>query len=322
MQKALALLVVLALVLVSFNLPSQAYAFNGYLEDCDFDGYDDETHEPVPWYGFDATKGDTVPSDWDGAPGSYAHKTPPATPAPAPAPAPPDTSNAPAAQAPQAPAASVAPQAPAENSVNPGDSGNGAGANAAAGTNNTGNAGGTGDASTTDDAGSADTGESREATIVDSATPLAGLAPAVAAIVGIKGTLEVTPQKGNAYLPGATIVIKGASFAGNVKDLQLTISSDNPQLLGNVTSSLDGTFEATVVLPDDLQPGKHDIIVRYQDAPIVKRTIDVVDSAEPASASIDPIVGVAIFAALLIIAAGVLLGWAATRKKRAAARQV
>lgn len=34
------------------------------MEDCDLDGYDDHTGKPVPWRGFDGTKGDEVPSDW------------------------------------------------------------------------------------------------------------------------------------------------------------------------------------------------------------------------------------------------------------------
>jgi hypothetical protein len=37
-------------------------------EDCDWDGYDDHTGVPVPWPGFDGTRGDTP----DGAPGSQA----------------------------------------------------------------------------------------------------------------------------------------------------------------------------------------------------------------------------------------------------------
>ncbi|MDR2156612.1 MAG: hypothetical protein LBO81_02380 [Clostridiales Family XIII bacterium] len=51
-----------------------AYAWGGYLEDCDFDGYDDETGAPVPWYGYDETHGDTIPGDWDGNAGSYTDK--------------------------------------------------------------------------------------------------------------------------------------------------------------------------------------------------------------------------------------------------------
>ncbi|MDR1954008.1 MAG: hypothetical protein LBQ21_05980, partial [Clostridiales Family XIII bacterium] len=64
--------VLIPAVLLPF--PVGSYAFNGYLEDCDFDGYDDETGAPVPFYGFDETKGDKVPADWDGVAGSYVFK--------------------------------------------------------------------------------------------------------------------------------------------------------------------------------------------------------------------------------------------------------
>jgi hypothetical protein len=51
-----------------------AYADEGEpqpLEDCDFDCYDDHTGAPVPWAGFDETRGDVIPADWDGVAGSY-----------------------------------------------------------------------------------------------------------------------------------------------------------------------------------------------------------------------------------------------------------
>lgn len=40
-------------------------------EDCDLDGYDDYTGDPVPWVGFDGTRGDEIPADWDGVSDSY-----------------------------------------------------------------------------------------------------------------------------------------------------------------------------------------------------------------------------------------------------------
>lgn len=36
------------------------------IEDCDLDGYDDHTGNPVPWIGFDSTKGEELPAGWDG----------------------------------------------------------------------------------------------------------------------------------------------------------------------------------------------------------------------------------------------------------------
>ena len=40
--------------------------FEKAVEDCDLDGYDDHTGNPVPWIGFDSTKGDSIPAEWDG----------------------------------------------------------------------------------------------------------------------------------------------------------------------------------------------------------------------------------------------------------------
>lgn len=60
---------------VTFSTPvfvERAYA--APMEDCDLDGYDDHTGKPVPWRGFDGTKGDEVPSDWDGVSDSYVFK--------------------------------------------------------------------------------------------------------------------------------------------------------------------------------------------------------------------------------------------------------
>jgi uncharacterized repeat protein (TIGR02543 family) len=42
----------------------------GKWSDINNDGKDDKTGQPVPWLGFDSTKGDTVPAGWDGKPGS------------------------------------------------------------------------------------------------------------------------------------------------------------------------------------------------------------------------------------------------------------
>ena len=60
---------------VTFSTPvfvERAYA--APMDDCDLDGYDDHTGKPVPWRGFDGTKGDEVPSDWDGVSDSYVFK--------------------------------------------------------------------------------------------------------------------------------------------------------------------------------------------------------------------------------------------------------
>jgi hypothetical protein len=68
--------IILTVVLVAGFVPASGagttYAEGGNeYEDCDGDGYDDATGDPLPWVGFDYTQGDTIPDDWDGEPGSY-----------------------------------------------------------------------------------------------------------------------------------------------------------------------------------------------------------------------------------------------------------
>jgi len=50
---ALIFTLVVAIPVISIN------AYAALLEDCDLDGYDDATGVPVPWPGYDETKGDT-----------------------------------------------------------------------------------------------------------------------------------------------------------------------------------------------------------------------------------------------------------------------
>jgi hypothetical protein len=57
----------------------EAYALGEDWEDCDSDGFDDGTGSAVPWYGFDSTKGDTVPDGWDGLTRDYIYYYPPGT---------------------------------------------------------------------------------------------------------------------------------------------------------------------------------------------------------------------------------------------------
>lgn len=60
---------------ITFVQPVYNYhVFGAVMEDCDLDGYDDHTGKAVPWRGFDGTKGDEVPDDWDGVSDSY-HKS-------------------------------------------------------------------------------------------------------------------------------------------------------------------------------------------------------------------------------------------------------
>lgn len=62
--------IILSVALAATVVVAQsAYTVNvlaASVEDCDLDGFDDYTGNPVPWIGFDSTKGQEIPSDWDG----------------------------------------------------------------------------------------------------------------------------------------------------------------------------------------------------------------------------------------------------------------
>jgi hypothetical protein len=278
------LMVVILSVAVISIFPTSSFAVtghNGELEDCDTDGYDDTTGVPVPWYGYDQTAGDPnpVPADWDGVAGSY---DPYGT----------------------AGHKKTTKSESTESNTN---------------SSNT---------STSKNSGSDTT--QKPSTLVENVVPLSELAPEVAAIVGVRGKLSVTPSDGTEgvkqYVPGSEIVIKGVDFAGNVDKLDIEIHSENPQKLITVNSKEDGSFEAKVNIPDDLELGTHYILILYDGNPIVKTSIEVVesvvnDSATPLAAAEDKggfnAGGLILLVALIIVAAGALLGWKAKKGAKA-----
>jgi cobalamin biosynthesis Mg chelatase CobN len=297
----IALIVVLVLA-VLLPFPVGSYAFNGYLEDCDFDGYDDETGKPVPFYGFDETKGDKVPADWDGVAGSYVFKsetpktTTPTTPTTGGSKSNTSTSNNTTTNAPAS--GSSATNAPAGN----------ASSNASTGNSSSSNATSKSSAKSADTAVN-ETAEVNEVPIEldEVETPISELSEAVAAVVSVKGKLDVKAAEGEAFYPGAEVTIEGENFAGNVDDLDIEIHSEKPQLLYTVQTGADGSFEAKVQLPDDLELGKHDVVVLYQGNPIVKKTIEVAEQAAPAEDSGVNIAGFILLAVIVILAAALLL---------------
>lgn len=302
------ILVAVLLFSVSTTFPITSYAFNGYLEDCDFDGYDDETHAPVPWYGYDQTKGDPnpVPSDWDGVAGSYDPygtagriTTPPAN--------------------------------------NTGDSGttNSNSGSSGSGTTNSGSGSG---ASANNAAGSASSGtqstpsnnettatedDATQSTTEDDAAE-SSIPEDVAAVVGVKGVLEIRPENNEeAYTPGSTVIIKGTGFAANVEGLDIQINSDNELDLLSVNTTASGEFEGKVTLPEELETGKHDIVVLYKGSPIVKKTIEVealateTASTTPAESAGINLTGIILLVVLAVVAVGAVLIWRINKTRKA-----
>lgn len=101
-------------------------------------------------------------------------------------------------------------------------------------------------------------------------------APAVEleSIVNTKGALEVTEATGSLIHAGSSVIISGSGFAGNINDLEIEIQSEERQL-GTVASSENGSFEAQIDIPEDLEAGTHNIVVLYQGNEITRRQIEV-----------------------------------------------
>ncbi|MDR3305171.1 MAG: IPT/TIG domain-containing protein [Clostridiales Family XIII bacterium] len=306
------------------------------IEDCDGDGYNDHPpYQPVPWRGYDTTRGDpyTFPADWDGQPGSYYEGGKTGT-----------TTGG----------GNTGTSGNTNNSGNTGNSGNNGstsstGSSSTGGTNTPasnpapsgGNAadvntpapaasdGGTG-------AGTPQSSPSGSKSIAPGSTPKAASSDVsdaekdsalddsgedktssdeeeIADIVAAGGAIDVELPEGEGALhPGGKIVIRGAGFAGDVKDLEIEIHS-SPKLLDKVSSGSDGSFELTVLLPDDLEAGSHNIVVLYKGNEIVSKGIEVVPAETAGAGSgggipIQALAGIIAIIAVALLAIGVKTG--------------
>jgi len=210
-------------------------------EDCDLDGFDDATGLPVPWPGYDETKGDTPP-------------TVAATTAPTIAPTT-------AATAPTI-AETIAPTTAATTTPT------------AASTNNT----STG-AKEPSDQSTAVNANSEVVVPVTVQSGGESVAPVSAdAIINTKGSLKIIDAKGSIIHAGSSIIIAGSGFSGNSAGLDIVIHSE-PLQLGTVTSLKDGSFEVQIDIPDNLEAGTHNIVVSYQGKEITSQQIVVAPKA-------------------------------------------
>lgn len=291
-----ALAVVLMLFVIAFAALSSiqtAYAFNGYLEDCDFDGYDDETGAPVPWYGFDETKGDRVPSDWNGVAGSYSF-----------------SSSNPSSGSNSTGNTDSSNSSNSNSSESQGSSASGNNSGASANSSNTG--------------GTVSQGEST-AIDIDQESLSAQEKAEMDEVVAVKGSLAILPEDGEtAFYPGGKAVIKGEGFKGDVDDYTVEIHSTVIELATFSTVS-DGSFEITVDIPDDIDPGRHNIWILYKGGAIVQKGIDIVSGPVPSvskTAGTDEsglsgaFAGFIILASVIAVGAAATIAWYVTKKRK------
>lgn len=222
------------------------------LEDCDLDGFDDATGVPVPWPGYDETKGDTPDGPGGGKTSSTtSSKTSSTTSAGANSSTPGNT-NSTASGTTNSPTpgntSSAAPgntSSPAPGKTDGQDEVSQNGNEPSEGTSDIGSAGGNGAAEED-----------------------------IESVVTTKGSLEITEASGSLIHVGSSVIISGSGFTGNVDNLEIEIQSE-PRRLGTVASSEDGSFETQISIPDDLEAGTHHIVVLYQGREITRQQIEV-----------------------------------------------
>jgi hypothetical protein len=93
-------------------------------------------------------------------------------------------------------------------------------------------------------------------------------------IINTKGSLKITETTGSIIHAGSSVIISGTGFVGDTHNLEIEIHSE-PRQLGVVESSKNGSFEAQVNIPKDLEAGVHNIVVLYQGNEITSQKIEI-----------------------------------------------
>lgn len=256
-----------------FTLPigfSNVYA--APLEDCDLDGYDDATGVPVPWPGYDETKGDTP----DG-PGGGSSSKPSTGDGSTSNPSSGNTSN-PSSGSTGSPSSGGGTVSPSSGSTsNPSSGSTGSTSSTSSGNASDAPSGSANSSASTEPDGQ-DTvpeGDNEETSSSDEDLgSVTAAAEDVESVINTKGSLEIVEENGGIIHAGSSVIISGSGFSGNIDALEIEIHS-KPQYLGSVTSSEDGSFEAQINIPEDLEAGKHNIVVLYQGVEIARQQIEV-----------------------------------------------
>ena len=300
---SVALIVSLGVTQPIYTVTTQAAA----IEDCDLDGYDDHTGNPVPWIGFDSTKGEEVPSDWDHktiykSRKAYedAHKKEEVTEAPT-----------------KASSASPNNNANNINTNTNSNTGNSSTNNSTASkkttanntskkttnntskktSNNTSKNNNTNSVTNTEVNNSEEAPEQtqeeqteeitdadktkkkkkkKSAKSDDTTTEEIEEIPVENQNVEvIAGEVKIADAEGSMIHAGGDLVITGSGFTGNVEDIEVEIHSDNAISLGNFNTLEDGSFEAVVSIPENLPAGLHEIVLKYQGETIASESIQV-----------------------------------------------
>ncbi len=89
-------------------------------------------------------------------------------------------------------------------------------------------------------------------------------------VAEVVGTVRVE----GALTPGGEVTIVGSGYASNIPTLDLELHS-TPVALGTVASDAAGGFSASVILPETIEPGEHEIVVLHEGVEVSSTPIQI-----------------------------------------------
>lgn len=247
--------------LVSAPLPGThpvEVAYATPLEDCDLNGYDDHTDQPLPWAGFDSTRGDTIPPGWDGVANSWtgAHT---------------NSGSAATSGGTKSSSSGSSGNSSSSNGSNSNSSNQSSSKSSSSGAQSSGSSGST-TAGTTTTAASGKAAGGTAASTAAASQPVTktvvvtetvqAAAPSRATILKTIGTLKVSEAEGVPIHVGGTVNVSGQGFAAYADGLYLTIDNDTEKL-DTVSTDQNGAFQTTIDIPDRFSAGVHHVTVGY-----------------------------------------------------------
>lgn len=264
--------IAIAVVLGAVHVPvagvgSAVVAYASPMEDCDQDGYDDHTGAPVPWVGFDGTRGDTVPPGWDGVSNSWTgdHTNDGST-----------SAGSSSGSGDSGGSSSGSSSGSSKSSSSGGSKKSTSKSSASSGSSTSGaKAGGTTSVVVTKP-GQAAVGT--PATVSVAATlapaPAAPAAASTATILATLGKLQVVDAEGSRLHLGGTLRITGSGFAALADGLDISLDSTG-QKLDTASTDDKGGFQLDVDLPAKLTFGDHTVLVSYKGKVIARQVVSI-----------------------------------------------
>lgn len=278
------------------------------IEDCDLDGYDDHTGNPVPWIGFDSTKGESLPPDWDGkttykSKKAYedAHKKEEVTEAPTKSSSVStnNTNNANKNTNSSSNSSSTKKSTSSKTTTSSSTTKKSTTSSTTKKTTNNNTSKSDNTKATNEDKNNEENNSEKAEEQIEETTDtekkskkkkkkkkssksdeketseVEEISVEEQVVDIVAGELEITDAEGSIIHVGGKLVITGYGFTGNVEDIEVEIHSDNAISLGNFNTLEDGSFETVVSIPENLVAGEHEIVLKYHGETIAEQSIQV-----------------------------------------------